>query len=91
MEAVGITIKSLADILSGILGRPVNDGSGLTGLYDFKLEWAPDPGSSPDQSHDPTGPSIFTALADQLGLRVTSTKGPVQVYVIEKVEHPSEN
>lgn len=91
MEAVGITMKTLADSLSRILGRPVNDGSGLTGQYDFKLEWAPDPGSSPEHPDDPTGPSIFTALAEQLGLRVTSTKGSVQVYVIEKVEHPSEN
>jgi len=91
MEAVGMTIKMLADNLSSILGRPVNDGSGLTGQYDFKLEWAPDPGSSPEHPDDTTGPSIFTALADQLGLRVTSTKGPVQVYVIEKIQHPSEN
>ena len=91
MEAVGVTVKMLADILSGIMGRPVNDGSGLTGQYDFKLEWAPDPGSSPEHPDDTTGPSIFTALSDQLGLRVTSTKGPVQVYVIEKIEHPSEN
>ena len=70
MEAVGITMKTLADSLSRILGRPVNDGSGLTGQYDFKLEWAPDPGSSPEHPDDPTGPSIFTALAEQLGLRV---------------------
>ena len=91
LEAVGVPIKTLADILSSTLGRPVNDGSGLTGQYDFKLEWAPDPGSSPEHPDDTTGPSIFSALTEQLGLRVTSTKGPVQVYVIEKVEHPSEN
>ena len=90
-EAFGIPMKTLADTLSGILGRPVNDGSGLTGEYDFKLEWAPDPGTSPEHPDDKAGPSIFTALVDQLGLRVTSAKGPVQVYVIEKVEHPSEN
>jgi len=91
MEAVGVTIKTLADILSSVLGRPVNDGSGLTGQYDFKLEWAPDPGSSTEHPDDTTGPSIFTALTDQLGLSLKSTKGPVQVYVIEKVERPSEN
>jgi bla regulator protein BlaR1 len=91
MEAVGIPIKTLANNLSNAVGRPVTDGSGLTGQYDFKLDWTPDLGSSPDHSDDTTGPSIFTALADQLGLRLTSTKGPVQVYVIEKIEHPSEN
>ncbi len=75
----------LAKQLSGELRRPVHDETGLTGQYDFKLEWAPDLDASA------TGPSIFTALTDQLGLRLESKKGPVQVYVIEKIEHPSEN
>jgi uncharacterized protein (TIGR03435 family) len=74
----------LAQILSGILGRPVHDETGLNGEYDFKLDWAPD-------SEPAGGQSIFTALNDQLGLRLESAKGPVQVYVIEKIEHPSEN
>jgi uncharacterized protein (TIGR03435 family) len=91
MEAVGIPIQTLANNLANTVGRPVNDGSGLTGQYDFKLDWTPDLGSSTDHPDDTTGPSIFTALADQLGLRLTSTKGPVQVYVIEKIERPSEN
>ena len=56
----------------------------LTGQYDFQLDWTPD-------SEPASGPSIFTALTEQLGLRLESTKGPVQVYVIEKIEHPSEN
>ena len=83
-------MKMLADNLSNTLGRPIDDGSGLTGQYDFKLDWAPDLGSPPDHPDD-TGPSIFSALTDQLGLSLKSTKGPVQVYVIEKIEHPSEN
>jgi bla regulator protein blaR1 len=90
MDAVGVTMKQLADTLSNIVGRPVNDGSDLTGQYDFKFDWTPDPGASPDHPDD-TGPSIFSALTDQLGLSLKSTKGPVQVYVIEKIEHPSEN
>ena len=73
-----------------MVGRPVNDGTGLTGQFDFKLDWTPDPGASPDHPDD-TGPSIFSALTDQLGLTLKSTRGPVQVYVIEKIEHPSEN
>ena len=47
--------------------------------------------SVPAEHPDDTGPSIFSALTHQLGLRLKSTKGPVQVYVIEKIEHPSEN
>lgn len=90
MEAVDATMKGLAGTLSNLVGRPINDGTGLTGQYDFKLGWTPDPGASPDRPDDP-GPSIFTALTEQLGLSLKATRGPVQVYVIEKIEHPSEN
>ena len=85
LTATAQLIGRLATFLSGELGRPVNDETGLDGQYDFKLEWTPDSDTSG------TGPSIFTALTDQLGLRLESKKGPVQVYVIEKVERPSEN
>ncbi len=91
MDAVGVLITSLAGAMAGILGRPVNDETGLTGRYDFKLDWTPDFGSSPDHPDDTTGPSIFSALTEQLGLRLESAKGPVPVYVIEKIQHPSEN
>jgi uncharacterized protein (TIGR03435 family) len=73
------------DFLLNDLGRPVNDETSLRGQYDFKLDWAPDLDASA------TGPSIFTALTDQLGLRLESKKGQVQVYVIEKIERPGEN
>jgi uncharacterized protein (TIGR03435 family) len=84
ITAIGVTCEMLAESLSTRLHRPVHDETGLIGQYDFKLDWAPD-------SEPADGPSIFTALADELGLRLESTKGPVQVYVIEKIEHPSEN
>ncbi len=90
MEGMGTTTKGLAAVLSSIVGRPVTDETGLTGQYDFKLDWTPDPGSA-EQPADSTRPSIFTALIDQLGLRLESAKGPVPVYVIEKIERPSEN
>ena len=80
--AVDLPISSLVADLAGITGRPVHDETGLSGEYDFGLEWAPDSDASA------TGPSIFTALTDQLGLRLESAKGPVQDYVIEKIEHP---
>ncbi len=85
VEGNGATISMLRDMLSRDLGHPVSDETGLAGQYDFKLDWTPDSDTSG------TGPSIFTALTDQLGLRLESKKGPVQVYVIEKIEHPSEN
>jgi uncharacterized protein (TIGR03435 family) len=79
------SIKMLTDTLSGALDRPVNDESGLTGAYNFTLQW------SPDSVDTPTGPSLFTALTEQLGLRLESDKGPASVYVIEKIEKPGQN
>ncbi len=79
-----VTVAMLAQQLFLLLDRPVHDETGLTGEYDFKLDFAAD-------SEPAGGPSIFTALNDQLGLRLEATKGSVQVYVVEKVEHPTEN
>jgi uncharacterized protein (TIGR03435 family) len=79
--------NGLAGILSGIVGREVNDKTGLTGLYDIELnwQWNDDPGSGD------TGPSIFTALQEQLGLKLEPAKAPVDVVVIDHLERPSEN
>lgn len=94
------TMKSLAESLATVLGRPVEDETGLDGTYDFKLDWSPDgvmpmlgrpAGLDPAPVVDAVRPSIFTALTEQLGLRLESKKGPVKVYVIDKVERPSEN
>jgi uncharacterized protein (TIGR03435 family) len=77
------------------LGRPVIDETGLEGQYDFKLQWDPTDSqavSGGDAASDPvTGLPIAAALKEQLGLRLVSKKGPVQVYVVEKIERPSEN
>ena len=89
--------------LSEQLGRPVLDRTDLKGPYDFTLEWTPAPGegaaelmglpprAEPPSSGDSNGPSIFTALQDQLGLKLESTKGPAEILVIDHVERPSEN
>ncbi len=85
--------------LSSTLGRTVIDKTGLTGKYDIDLKWTPDqgpalvapPGAPPPQPPDPSGPSIFTAIQEQLGLRLESQKGPVEVLIIDHVEKPSEN
>jgi bla regulator protein BlaR1 len=93
-----VPMSMLAGQLRRLLGRPVHDETGLTGEYDFKLEWTPDEppanaGTAEARTAPPdrTGPSIFTALQEQLGLRLESRKGVVAVLVVDRVERPSEN
>jgi len=83
------------------LGRPVVDRTGLKGKYDVDLKWSPDPnlsGMTPEPPSgtetsppDPSGPSIFTAIQEQLGLKLEYTKGPEEAIVIAHIERPSEN
>jgi len=94
--ASGIPLRILADSLSFEMGRPVVDETGLSGQYDFKLDWSPDLDASVGQPAEVPGnssqdESIFTALTRQLGLRLESKKVPVQIYVVEKIERPTEN
>jgi uncharacterized protein (TIGR03435 family) len=83
-----VALGMLALNLSNELGRSVIDKTGLTGRYSFELKWTPDRVSPPS---DTGGPSIFTALSEQLGLRLESERGPVEVLVIDRVERPSKN
>jgi uncharacterized protein (TIGR03435 family) len=95
LQAIGLLLPDLAADLSEILGRPVADKTGLKGNFDIHLEFAPDNAialaaqSSPNA--DLSGPSIFTALQEQLGLRLELSKGPIEVLIIDHVERPSEN
>jgi uncharacterized protein (TIGR03435 family) len=75
----------LAEILAGQVGDLVADRTGLAGEYDFTLEWVP------NQNDSTAGPSLFTALDEQLGLRLESAKSPVQAIVIDRIERPTEN
>lgn len=80
--------------LSRLLQRPVVNNTGLAGNFDFKLEWAPDLGpSAPDSqpANDSPGPSIFSAIQEQLGLRLAAAKGPVDMLLIDHAEQPSPN
>jgi uncharacterized protein (TIGR03435 family) len=77
----------LAFELSWRLGRPVIDQTGLKGRYELTLNWTEDDVPSPASS----GPSLFTAIQEQLGLKLEATKGPVPVLVIDHAERPSEN
>ena len=75
--------------------RPVLDRTGLSGTFDFTLEWAPEPNGSPTSGvasqSDQSGPTFLEALKDQLGLKLDSSTGPVDVLVMDHVERPSEN
>ena len=77
------------------LGRPVLDRTGLTGHYDFKLQFTPFPmGAAPEDvvtSSGSTSPYIFAALEEQLGLKLEPARGPVETIVIDHIERPSEN
>jgi uncharacterized protein (TIGR03435 family) len=94
-QGYAATMAMLANTLSNATGRPVIDKTGLTGKYDYILEWAPDGGAAPGpdaaQPVDSPGPTIFTALQEQLGLKLESSKGPVENVVIDHVDHPSAN
>lgn len=78
----GITMQTFARNLAGGTGRNVVDKTGLAGSYDLELEF------TPDQSPDTTGPSLFTAMQEQLGLKLDSQRAPVEVLVIDRLERP---
>jgi uncharacterized protein (TIGR03435 family) len=84
-----VTAAMLAKVLSGQLGRPVAEETGLAGVFDFVLQWSPEAATpSPDQ---PLA-SLFTAIREQLGLRLVARRAPVDVIVIDHVEsRPTEN
>jgi len=85
LQSVKGNMRRLAEMLSGQIRDLVVDHSGLTGEYDFTLEWAPitnDAGA---------GPSLFTALDEQLGLRLETAKSPTQVVVVDRIERPTED
>lgn len=100
LSAKKVTMTILANQLAQQLGRSVVDKSVLTGEFDFELSWTPeiggggpfgpDAGGAPPAVDSP-GPSIFTAVQEQLGLRLESQRGPVEILVIDRLEKPSEN
>ena len=88
-------MRQLTFGLAPLVGRFVIDRTGLMENVDFDLSWTPDqiapgPAGLPDPAQtDSSGPSIFTALQEQLGLKLESTRGPVEVLVIDSVEQPT--
>jgi len=95
----GRPIPEIVQTLSDLARRPVIDKTGLSGMFDFTLKFAPEtagaagpfarlPGATPPPP-DPDAPNVFTAVQEQLGLRLESTRGPVEVVVIDKLEKPT--
>ena len=83
-SAIGVTIPDLLITLGGSVERVIVDRTGLSGRFDVELDW------SPDQSVSDK-PSLFTALDEQLGLKLESVRAPVDVVVIDHVERPTED
>lgn len=88
----GLPMTALAGELSSVLEHTVADKTGMAGDYDFDLKWtAEEAGPSGDDGSTESGASIFTAVQEQLGLKLQSTRGPVDTLVIDHAEMPSEN
>jgi len=86
----------IVNLLAGPLGRPVINKTGLSGRFDIDFRYTPGSGQAPSSDDaapvdDPRTASLFTALQEQLGLRLEPSKGPVDVLVIDHIERPSAN
>jgi uncharacterized protein (TIGR03435 family) len=90
MERIGTLLGPRAQV-----GRPILDQTGLKGNFDYIIEWSPEPNGSrppdPGEQPDPIGPTFMEALKDQLGLKLESQTGPVDVLVIDHIEELSPN
>jgi uncharacterized protein (TIGR03435 family) len=103
LESTGTGVPFLVHILSEQLGRSIVDKTGLTGDFDYTLTWTPDDGASgmpgggaggpppEENAGDTAGPSLFTAVQEQLGLKLESEKGMADVIVIDHIDLPSQN
>jgi uncharacterized protein (TIGR03435 family) len=96
LDSQGVSVAILADFLSSIMGRSVVDKTGLTGRFDFHLEYKIDQATAgfqaaAESNADDSRPTIFTALQEQLGLQLKSDTGPREYLVIDRAEKPSEN
>ena len=92
-----LSVPQIVYVISQLVGRTVTDKTDLNGNFDVRLQFDPQsaeaagPAVAPAGASDPTVPSIFTAIQEQLGLKIESTRGPVNVLVIDSVQKPTEN
>jgi uncharacterized protein (TIGR03435 family) len=98
IAAGSIPMSNFASMLGGMLGRPIYDRTNLTGNFELQLDYTPDqmpqlpPGATLPPGltlPSPDGPSLATALQEQLGLKLDNTRGPVDVFVVDSVEQPA--
>ena len=78
----GQSIRYLLDFLESSVGRRIDDQTGLAGTFDLTLAWS-------RGANDTQRPEIFTALQEQLGLKLEATRGPITVVVIDSIQHPT--
>ena len=90
ISGIGVPLADFIRTLSASAGRVVVDATGLTGVYDLDLTWTPDPPPGAD-SVPANRPSLFTAIQDQLGLRLEPRQMPMEVFFIESAERPAED
>src|SRR5262249_44754853 len=101
-QGSAIPVTTLVNMLQQRVDRPVIDKTGLKGLFEIKLEWTPGAEAPPSPFGpnlngppppplDDSAPTIFTAIQEQLGLRLEGARGPVDVIVIDSAEKPSDN
>jgi uncharacterized protein (TIGR03435 family) len=92
ITAVAVSVDLFAEVISNSVGRVVLNQTSLQGKYDFEMHWTPDDsrGSDAAPSTD-NGPALFTAMQEQLGLKLEARKSPLDVLAIDHIERPSEN
>ncbi len=97
VQANAVAMAAFARNLSNFAGRFVIDQTGLAGNWDIDLQWTPDPGLTPAlppnapplPASEPNGPSLFSAIQEQLGLKLDSQRAPIEVLVVDSAEQPS--
>lgn len=92
-QARGLHMENLASALNNLVDRTIVDETGLAGAFELELSWTPDalqptPGA-PGAQADVAGPSLFTALQEQLGLKLNPARGQAEVLVIDHVDRPT--
>jgi uncharacterized protein (TIGR03435 family) len=91
LNARGVPMAMVAQQLQGYVNQSIVDRTALDGFFDFDLRWRPDTAPDPEQVIDPDAPSIFTAVREQLGLRLVPAKVSVDVYAIVDARRPDAN
>jgi uncharacterized protein (TIGR03435 family) len=91
LKGVAVPMSTLATALSGLVGREVIDKTGSAGLYDISLQWVPLDAPPPPAGDPDISSALFTALQEELGLKLVASKGPVQTLVVDHIEMPTAN